>query len=396
MALLNFIDGLFKGDKTKTKPPVRNSTATQKRYYADSSSVAIEERPYYQQDSYYTLVVHEGTQFEKKVIPFNERKTVTYPSKNGLYVPEILLLEYCKYGKYPKPSNGYPGFWWFDYGVRDVGSLLDSLRSREFIKWERKGNLLMNLNVNELREILRAHCLSTTGKKGELIERIKSDIAEEDLPNNVALQKYTLTEKGIEELKENAYVPYMHNHRHKTTDDSTFGEPFTVWEMNKIIAAEGRQKEWKTIVGEIEKQRFGVNMAGSQGTTQNLRTTQEVPSEKENKGEELKRFLRENRKNIIAAANTEGDGFFEESKGLDYCTIGNDKEALYQFYVAIEKKFDAPALYKETAKLLHKYGLYDEEVKILKKGVAIVPATNRHRDELLKMLQDAMTISKTR
>ena len=104
----------------------------------------------------------------------------------------------------------------------------------------------------------------------------------------------------------------------------------------------------------------------------------------------------ENRKNIIAAANTEGDGFFEESKGLDYCTIGNDKEALYQFYVAIEKKFDAPALYKETAKLLHKYGLYDEEVKVLKKGVAIVPATNRHREELLKMLQDAMTISKTR
>lgn len=188
----------------------------------------------------------------------------------------------------------------------------------------------------------------------------------------------------------------MHNHRHKTTDDSTFGEPFTVWEMNKIIAAEGRQKEWETIVGEIERQRFGVNMAGSQGTTQNLRTTQEVPSEKENKGEELKMFLRENRKNIIAAANTEGDGFFEESKGLDYCTIGNDKEALYQFYVAIEKKFDAPALYKETAKLLHKYGLYDEEVKVLKKGVAIVPATNRHREELLKMLQDAMTISKTR
>lgn len=207
MALLNFIDGLFKGDKAKPKTPVQNSTVPQKRYYADSSSVAIEERPYYQQDSYYALVVHEGTQFEKKVIPFNERKKVTYPSKNGLYVPEILLLEYCKYGKYPKPSNGYPGFWWFDYGVRDVGSLLDSLKSREFIKWERKGNLLMNLSVNELREILQVHCLSTTGKKSELVERIKSDIAEEDLPNNVALQKYTLTEKGIEELEENAWSP---------------------------------------------------------------------------------------------------------------------------------------------------------------------------------------------
>lgn len=187
------------------------------------------------------------------------------------------------------------------------------------------------------------------------------------------LYKIYFNRKGIEELEENAYVPYMHNHRHKTTDDSTFGEPFTVWEMNKIIATEGRQKEWKTIVGKIEKQRFGVNMAGSQGTTQNLRTTQEVPSEKKSKSEELKRFLRENRKNIIAAANTEGDGFFEESKGLDYCTIGKDKEALYQFYVAIEKKFDAPALYRETAKLLHKYGLYDEEVKVLKKEPPLFP-----------------------
>lgn len=74
MALLNFIDGLFKGDKAKPKTPVQNSTVPQKRYYADSSSVAIEERPYYQQDSYYALVAHEGTQFEKKVIPFNERK----------------------------------------------------------------------------------------------------------------------------------------------------------------------------------------------------------------------------------------------------------------------------------------------------------------------------------
>lgn len=44
MALLNFIDGLFKGDKAKPKTPVQNSTVPQKRYYADSSSVAIEER----------------------------------------------------------------------------------------------------------------------------------------------------------------------------------------------------------------------------------------------------------------------------------------------------------------------------------------------------------------
>ena len=40
------------------------------------------------------------------VIAFDERKQISFPSKNGLYVAEILLLEYCSKGKYPNPKNG--------------------------------------------------------------------------------------------------------------------------------------------------------------------------------------------------------------------------------------------------------------------------------------------------
>ena len=50
----------------------------------------------------------------RKVITFEERKKTSYPSRHGLYVAEILLLEFCGLGKYPKPNGRYPGLWWFE------------------------------------------------------------------------------------------------------------------------------------------------------------------------------------------------------------------------------------------------------------------------------------------
>lgn len=162
------------------------------------------EKKYYQPDNYYTEYAHKGTQFEKRVIPFDERKTISYPSKNGLFVAEILLLEYCSYGTYPYPKNGYPGFWWFTYGIRNVGFRLKSLEERGFIKINRKNN------------------------------------------------KYYLTSIGEEELGENLYVPYMHKHKKKTTEDTTFGPEFNVWSVNRAIG-NGDTRDWREIALDQEQ-----------------------------------------------------------------------------------------------------------------------------------------------
>ena len=120
---------------------------------ADSQSIAEDERAYYQEDSYYTLYSYPGTPMAQKVITFEERKKISYPSVNGLYVAEILLLEYCSYGKYPKPKSGYPGMWWFGYGIRDVGHALESLEKRGYLRWSSKKNSLKGLKVDELKQI---------------------------------------------------------------------------------------------------------------------------------------------------------------------------------------------------------------------------------------------------
>lgn len=48
-----------------------------------SETIPEKEKKYYQPDSYYTDVAFEGTQFEKKVITFEERKKTAIPSDNG-------------------------------------------------------------------------------------------------------------------------------------------------------------------------------------------------------------------------------------------------------------------------------------------------------------------------
>lgn len=164
-----------------------------------------EDMPYYQPAGYYTDVSHKGTPFERRVIPFEERKKISFPSKNGLYVAEILLLEYCSYGIYPNPKSKYPGFWWFEYGIKNIRYRLESLASRGFIEF------------NEIS------------------------------------QKYYLTKKGQIELDENLYVPYMHKHKAKTVEKCPVGYEFNVWSINRIVAANPKLNPMDIARSEEEK-----------------------------------------------------------------------------------------------------------------------------------------------
>ena len=233
MGLLDFL-------KIKTKPePAKN--------YADSSSIPEEERKYYRSDDYYTLNAFDGTEFSRPVITFEERKKTCIPSKNGLYVAEILLLEYCSYGQYPNPKNGYPGLWWFEYGIRDVGGALRSLEKRGFIRKSAAKERISSLTTARMKEILSEFNLPVSGKKADLEKRIQDSISEDDLSARISEWKYILTESGKAELEENEYVPYMHKAKNKTIEGSIFGPEFTVWSVNKKLGI-GNKKNWRDIV----------------------------------------------------------------------------------------------------------------------------------------------------
>lgn len=346
--------------------------------YADSRSVAPDERQYYRPDDYYTTYSYPGMEMTRKVITFEERKKTSFPSVRGLYVAEVLLLEYCSYGKYPKPSGGYPGLWWFEYGIRDVGHALESLEKRGFLRRAPLNQCLSSMKVDELKQILDKAGLPTTGKKADLVKRISEEIPRESVGLPESAYKYELTDLGIDELKKNGYVPYMHKHPHKTMEDARFGEVFNVWSVNKLFP-DGDASDWRRVVGRLEEKLFGADMATAVLDEQ-AKEKRDYVSERS----AIRAYLADQRDYINKSVRTSGDGYAEESKGLDLMRIGKDKEALVQFYVAIGKKFDAPALYREAAGLLEKYEMYDEALYVIDRGLKVIPSANRHRDELLK------------
>lgn len=356
---------------------VRNSPDS----FVDSSSISPDERPFYQPENYYTYYSYPGTELAVRVITFEERKQSTYPSKRGLYVAEIMLLEYCSQGKYPKPKGGYPGLWWFKYGIRDVGHALESLRNRGFIQWAPKSGNLNGMKADDLKQILVAAGLPANGKKADLISRIIENIPDDKLIIPDYVPKYELTDLGKTELEENGYVPYMHRHNHLTTEDGRFGDTFTVWDINKLFP-DGNAVNWRKVVGDIEKKRFGVDMANAVSDDKPKRTGEKTDYRAQR--DEIRSFLASKKGEIDSGIKTAGDGFDEESQGLDLKATGRDKEALVKFYISIGKRFDAPALYREAAVLLRKYGMFEEELSVINAGLLNVPKGNRHRDELFE------------
>lgn len=220
--------------------------------YADSSSIDEVERHCYQPDEYYTFESYPGTNMSQKVVTFQERKKTNIPSERGLYVAEILLLEYCRKGKYPNPKDGYPGFWWFQYGIRDVGHALESLEQRGFLMMASSRDSIGSLKVSELKDLLRKAQLPVGGKKAELVKRIQENVPDGMLADAKIDCKYQLTELGKKELEDNAYVPYMHSAPNKTNELGPKEGWFNVWRINQELGT-GDKSDWKRVVDEIEQ-----------------------------------------------------------------------------------------------------------------------------------------------
>lgn len=281
--------GFFDFFKNKGKVEQETELPVEPVSIADSP-IPEEERKYYQPDEYYVDVVHPGQVFEFHVTRFEDRKRTAIPSERGLYPAEILLLDYCTKGQFPNPKGGYQGFWWFEYGIRNVGAVLKSLEERGFIVLNSIKSSLNSLTIPQLKELLVEKGAPTKGKKADLVERAKIYLTDAELIAIGLQPKYILTDLGKVELEDNAYVPYMHRVPTKTKERSGVSlsiglggtiiereehEPivlphiessigisergrddtsnhFNVWSINKLLGT-GDKSDWKTIVDTQEQ-----------------------------------------------------------------------------------------------------------------------------------------------
>lgn len=168
----------------------------------------------------------------------------SYPSRNGLKIPEIMVLYYAR--TFKTNQTEFQRFWYYEYAVENPQKVLKSLLNKGFICMASAEESLKNFKLPELKEMLKELGLKQSGKKVELIQRILENADKSYIDKKVTCRNYDLTDLGRQELSENEYVPYFHKQKSRYGVD--------VFWMNQQIHTYPDRNFRDLIWGELNRQ----------------------------------------------------------------------------------------------------------------------------------------------
>ena len=194
-------------------------------------------------------------EIDAEVIPVETRTKNIIANKQGLYPHEILVLDYAH--TFYTSGNSFQGFWWYNYGVRNVQAVLESLVHRGFLQVGDMQSALDKQTASAIKEVLKSHGCKQTGKKAELVQRALNEIPADELNRLFPKRTYQPTELGKAVLSDDSYVPYIHRHSFEGLD---------IWSMNQLMNTEPhtsfRDKIWsylnKCSIKHFSEQNFGL------------------------------------------------------------------------------------------------------------------------------------------
>lgn len=161
---------------------------------------------------------------EEEIVPVEKRIKKAVPSKQGLYPHEVMLLDYAS--SFYTDQVSFQGFWWYQYGVRNVDHCLKSLLERGFLKIGDLQSAIEKETATVIKGELKKYGLKVSGKKDELVQRLVNEVTHEELAISFPKRTYQMTDLGKRELDEQGYVPYIHRHSLENLD---------VWSLNAIV-----------------------------------------------------------------------------------------------------------------------------------------------------------------
>ncbi len=137
-----------------------------------------------------------------------KKKKICNMTRTELSVVEILLIYYAP--TYTTTQTAFQSFWFYKYGMTDIAEKLHRFQEQGYITEAEPIESLEHLSVAELKELLKKLGQKVSGKKSELVERIKESADSKFLEKNIKSRNYRLTEKGQSELNQNEHVIYFH------------------------------------------------------------------------------------------------------------------------------------------------------------------------------------------
>lgn len=153
-------------------------------------------------------------EFEKKVNSFPAMKLnneLLRPIEDDLLPGDIILLYWLNNRDY---YADIPLYFEYEFGI-NASSHKEMLITKGFLEFASPSESLSALRVSELKEILRNYSLKLSGKKSELICRIKNNLDEKDYKkHNIKILK--VTSSGLDLLSK--YETLIWAHKNKSGD----------------------------------------------------------------------------------------------------------------------------------------------------------------------------------
>lgn len=171
--------------------------------------------------------------FKRKPEPQPSQKVEPKPevvSAPALPDSDIMLLEYCTYGSYPNPKNGYPLMWERKFDISDVDHALRSLELRGYIEFCPALDMLPKFTVAQLKDIAVRNGITVKGKKADILS-VVSQIPVDALEQTVDERKYRVTEKGRKVLDDNKSVVFAYKN------------PWTGISVDELKALSAKEKD---------------------------------------------------------------------------------------------------------------------------------------------------------
>ncbi|NBK96819.1 MAG: hypothetical protein EOM50_02145 [Erysipelotrichia bacterium] len=88
--------------------------------------------------------------------------------------------------------------------------------------------------------------------------------------------------------------------------------------------------------------------------------------------DEFSLYLKSIQNEIICDAKNFEDGFEPEMRGIEFKKQKDYKNAIKYFEISMYLDFDAPALYDHLTKIYRRFGLFEEELRVLEKAIKVV------------------------
>lgn len=125
---------------------------------------------------------------------------------NGLTIGEIILLDWSNLRR---ETASHPEYFSYIYGINWREST-KKLKEKKYLRYATPDEKLTNLKVPELKSILSQAGLKKTGRKAELIERIKSGVSPDEYESAVNFKSFVVTSTGKDILNDFEIIIWTH------------------------------------------------------------------------------------------------------------------------------------------------------------------------------------------